>query len=829
VGSTPLPETLNAARPAQAGGDGGPVDTIAAQENERRMGEASFRGLFDGLSELVYVQDFEGRFIDVNEAVLRSYGYERDELIGQVPAMLGAPGLVDVEDVMRRFEKAVEGEPQRFDWWGRRKDGSIFPKEVTLKRSTYFGRDVILAVARDISERLGAEAALRRSEEYFRRLIEHASDLISILDIEGIVRYESPAITRMLGYQPEELMGENAFAYICEDDLAHVLERFQEVMEHPGRTVAVEFRFRHKDGSWVYMESTGRTLDPESPESGIVVNSRDITGRKLAEAALRESEEHFRRLIENSSDVAVILNSDGIIEYQSPAITRVLGYEASDMLGRTGFEYIHQEDVPAVRETLEAILATPGSFHPAQFRYRHRDGSWRVLETIGRTLLPDSAAGGIVVNARDVTERVVAERQLRLQKTMLEAQGEASIDGIIVVADDGTVMWRNARFAEMWGLDAASLEDGVVGPLRQALLGRVRDPEGFLERVTHLYANPGEEARDELELADGRTFDRYTSPLCGPENEYYGRIWFFRDITETRRHTVELEAARAEAEAAREKADEYAAGLEVTLAELRAAQLRLVQQEKMASMGRLTAGIAHEIRNPLNFITNFSKVNAALVDDLREAIEAGDGELAGELIDDLAQNASKVHEHGSRADAIVRGMMDHARAGQEPDEPRRELDVHFLIDQHIGLIHEARAPGSPAIVIERAYGADEPRVHAVQADVDRVIRALLSNAVEAVDERAGRDGDGYAPCVTVTTRRDGASFTVLVADNGPGVAEDVKPRVFEPFFTTKPSGSGHTGLGLSLAHETVVNGYGGWMEVESTPGEGAAFWFCLPV
>jgi PAS domain S-box-containing protein len=158
VASTSHSQTIepDAERRAQAGGDGGPMDTRPAQEIERRIGEASFRGLFDGLSELVYVQDFEGRFIDVNEAVLRSYGYEREELIGQVPAILGAPGLVDVEDVMRRFARAVEGEPQRFDWWGRRKDGSIFPKEVTLKRSTYFGRDVILAVARDISERLGA-------------------------------------------------------------------------------------------------------------------------------------------------------------------------------------------------------------------------------------------------------------------------------------------------------------------------------------------------------------------------------------------------------------------------------------------------------------------------------------------------------------------------------------------------------------------------------------------------------------------------------------------------------------------------------------------------
>src|SRR5690606_6174803 len=160
-----------------------------------------------------------------------------------------------------------------------------------------------------------------------------------------------------------------------------------------------------------------------------------------------------------------------------------------------------------------------------------------------RTLSPTSADEGLVVNARDVTERVEAERALRFQKTLLEAEGEASIDGILVISDEGRILSFNARFVEMWGIPSEVLEARSDEAALQAVLDRLVDPDAFLARVDYLYAHPDEIARDEIALLDGRVFDRYSAPVKSREGDYYGRIWFFRDVTPERRHAQELEAA----------------------------------------------------------------------------------------------------------------------------------------------------------------------------------------------------------------------------------------------------------------------------------------------
>ncbi|HYE95002.1 MAG TPA: PAS domain S-box protein [Rubricoccaceae bacterium] len=929
-------------------------------EEALRASEESYRGLFDTLTELVYVQDLEGRFLNVNEAVVRAYGYPREELIGQTPGLLAAPGLVDLADTMARFERAVAGEPQRFEWWGRRKDGTVFPKELTLKRSTYFGQDVVIAVARDVSERVEAEAALRASEEHFRRLIENASDIITIIDPDGTVRYQSAAIKRVLGYEQDELVGRNVFEFLAPEDVVPTVERLRRLAENPGIGVSAEFRFRHKDGSWRTLEGVGTTLSPTSPDEGVVVNSRDITERKQAEAALREkdalkrgivdsaldciisidsegcilefnpaaertfgyraeevlgrhmadlivpphlreahtaglaryretgeghvlgqrievpavradgaefpaelaidvvrlengaevftaylrditerkraeaalreSEIHFRRLIENASDLITIIGPDGISRYQSPSFERVLGYRPEERTGTEPFELMHPDDVATARETLLAMLRNPGTVHRTEFRYRHKDGSWRVFEATGRTLLPDSAAEGVVVNSRDITERVEAEQRVRFQKTLLEAEGEASIDGILVVSTDGKILSYNARFVELWGIPrevvAARSDEGAI----QAVLDKLVDPQTFLDRVAYLYAHPDEQARDELLLRDGRVFDRYSAPVRSSEGEHYGRIWFFRDITAEKRHAEELEQARQEAERAREEASRYAESLERSLEELRAAQAHLVQQEKMASLGRVTAGIAHEIKNPLNFVTNFAQLDIELMEDLRRAVAAGDTPEQEELLANLAENARKVQEHARRADAIVRGMMEHARGAPSDRGLRRPVAFNDLVEEQVVLAVEERRLRNPALActVHRDY---DPRAGSVNAEPDalgRVVLCLLSNALDALEARADREGAAYTPTIAVRTRREGLALTLAVADNGIGIPEEAKARVFEPFFTTKPAGTGHPGLGLSLAHETVVSDYEGTLDVESTEGEGTTFTLTLP-
>ncbi|MBA2245178.1 MAG: PAS domain S-box protein, partial [Gemmatimonadetes bacterium] len=266
-----------------------------------------------------------------------------------------------------------------------------------------------------------------------------------------------------------------------------------------------------------------------------VITSRDITDRKEAERALQEREEHFRRLIENAYDMVLVMDAAGTITYASPSAQRVLGSAPEELTGRSGFSLVHPDDVDTALARTTETVATPGAVVSAELRLRHRDGSYRILETFCRTVADDSAASGIVVNARDATERKHSEEQLRLQKTLLEAQGEASIDGILVVSPEGKMLSYNRRFVEMWGIPEEVVESRSDEAAVQAVLDQLDDPQEFIARIAYLYEHRDEQSREEIHLRDGRIFDRYSAPVKSREGDYYGRIWFFRDITE-RKH-----------------------------------------------------------------------------------------------------------------------------------------------------------------------------------------------------------------------------------------------------------------------------------------------------
>ncbi len=267
--------------------------------------------------------------------------------------------------------------------------------------------------------------------------------------------------------------------------------------------------------------------------------------------------------------------------------------------------------------------------------------------------------------------------------------------------------------------------------------------------------------------------------------------------------------------------------VETALAELRATQQQLVQSEKLASLGALTAGIAHEIKNPLNFVNNFASLSRELAAELVDEIEAGaDPDLIAELVADLQSNAERIEQHGRRADSIVRGMMQHARGGQGQ---RETVDLNKLVDEHLNLAYHGRRAQTPDfnVTLERDYADNADGVEVVPQEVGRVLINLVTNAFDAVTARAAAEPDGFEPTVRIRTRRTARGVEVRVEDNGTGIAEDIQGRLFEPFFTTKPTGHG-TGLGLSMSHDIVVLGHGGALRVESEPGDGATFIVALP-
>ena len=266
--------------------------------------------------------------------------------------------------------------------------------------------------------------------------------------------------------------------------------------------------------------------------------------------------------------------------------------------------------------------------------------------------------------------------------------------------------------------------------------------------------------------------------------------------------------------------------LAYTIQQLKATQTQLIQSEKMASLGELTAGIAHEIQNPLNFVNNFSEVNTELIEELKEELAKGNTPEAISIADDIKDNEQKINHHGKRADAIVKGMLQHSRASTGKKEP---TDINALCDEYLRLsYHGLRAKDkSFNAVMKTDFDNTIGNINIIPQDIGRVILNLLTNAFYAVNEKKQMNVDGYEPTVSVSTERVANKVEIKVSDNGNGIPQKVMDKIFQPFFTTKPTGQG-TGLGLSLSYDIVTKGHGGQLKVETKEGEGTTFIIILP-
>jgi signal transduction histidine kinase len=298
-----------------------------------------------------------------------------------------------------------------------------------------------------------------------------------------------------------------------------------------------------------------------------------------------------------------------------------------------------------------------------------------------------------------------------------------------------------------------------------------------------------------------------------------GFVLIYSDITERKRAEEEVRAARDAAEKA--------------LSELQAAQASLLHAQKMAALGQLTAGIAHEIKNPLNFVNNFAGLSAELLVELkdamapvRETLEDGRRTEIDETIELLNTNLDKIASHGQRADGIVRSMLLHSRGGSSD---RQTVDINAVLEEALNLAyHGARAQDQAFnVTLERDLQADIAPIEIVPQDVTRVFLNLIGNGFYAVGKRRRQDGEAFRPTVKVTTRDLPDSVEIAIRDNGVGIPQEHHQRLFQPFFTTKPTGEG-TGLGLSISYDIVTQQHGGTIVVDSKLGQFTEFTIRFP-
>jgi signal transduction histidine kinase len=325
-----------------------------------------------------------------------------------------------------------------------------------------------------------------------------------------------------------------------------------------------------------------------------------------------------------------------------------------------------------------------------------------------------------------------------------------------------------------------------------------------------------------------------------------GIVYFFQKVFKEKtvllRQKQIAEARAEERQKQAEKLQQQALELEHAYADLQqknqkliSAQQQLIVQDKLATLGQLIAGIAHEIKNPLNFVNNFSEISIELSEELEEKLSGFRQKLSEEeyrdfldIINDLKQNAQDTFNNGQRASNIIHSMLDHTRSNEEE---KRYVDINNLVDENVKLAYHAYRALYPNfnVSIFKKYEANLPKAHIVPSDVGRVFLNILNNACYAIQKKCNANELAFLPTLEVSTRTFRKHICIHIKDNGSGISDEIKQKIFQPFFTTKPSGEGNTGLGLSISKEIIVDKHNGHLEVQSEEGEYTEFIIKLPI
>ncbi len=550
----------------------------------------------------------------------------------------------------------------------------------------------------------------------------------------------------------------------------------------------VEERSLANGHTYQFTSSFFRSRDDIWCEAQVV---EDITPRKEAEKLVqahnREIADLARFPSENPNPVVRVDGEDTIL--YANASSQLLLRQWDLQVGRT-----------VAQELRTTIAQARKAQEPKETELKLIDRNFAIL------CAPIKGAEHVNLYGRDITHRKRAEEELERSLSLLRATLDSTTDGILVVDKEGKVVNCNRKFMEMWRVTKPIGELRCTQEEMGFVLSQLRNPELFLSRVTELQAHPEAESHDVLEFRDGRIYERYSQPQrLG--NETVGRVWSFRDVTEERQAQAAL----------RESYEELEEKVEARTLELRQKQSQLVQSEKMAALGQLVAGVAHEINTPLGALTSNIDIFARTLTRI-EAIMAEDetvGVSGNEKLQRLLGSAGELTKVSQTAAERIMTIVGSLRRFARLDEAELdEVDLHEGIENTLTLVqHELKN----RIQVEKDYG-EIPRVKCYPNRLNQVFMNLLVNASHAIE------GQGT---IAIKTRQQGDSVLIEFKDSGRGIPQENLQRIFDPGFTTKGSGVG-TGLGSSIVYR-IVQDHQGSIQVESGVGKGSTFRLLLPI
>jgi PAS domain S-box-containing protein len=756
-------------------------------DERKRAEEAQSRlaAIVNSSDDAIISKTLDGVITSWNKGAEKIFGYSAEDAIGKPMLILFPPGRMDEEKEILSW--IVRGETvQHFETLRIRKDRKQIHVSVSISPITDSDGKIIGAskIARDITERKQGEEALRNTHAQLRQLLEHSPAVIYSLKIDGaklIPKVASENITALLGYTVEEALSyEWWHGNLHPEDRDRAVAGLTETMTQG--TSVTEYRMRHKDGTYRWVEDKQRLVrDTLNQPDYLVGIWADISERRHAEEALRKvsRETYSRKNTRVLVDLAVILGLGAVAEV-------IANYTDA-------FELLLEKLVLKFKGNLDDLFVPMGIALTGLliFSYRRwRDAQSRVTEqaNIQETLrkLHGELEKRIqqrtveLANANDslrteITGHKRAQENLIEKTAFLEAQTNSTMDAILVVNSHGKIILKNHRLNELFEIpDEIARDDDDAKTLRHAL-GLIKGPEPFIQRVQYLYEHPEEIGRDEIMMLDGRILERYSSPVRDKAGKYYGRIWSFRDITQSR------------------KLEE---------------QLR--QSQKMEAVGQLASGVAHDFNNILAVIQMQS--------DLLMASE-GSTPVHKEYADEIGAAAT-------RAAALTRQLLLFSR---KQAAHLRDVDLNESINNMTKMLR--RTIGED-IQMQFKFAMKSLHVRADPGMLDQVLMNLAVNARDAmaqggqlVIETSAVEFDETA-ALQSAKMRPGSFVCLSVNDTGCGIAPENLARIFEPFYTTKEVGKG-TGLGLATVFG-IIQQHQGWVNVYSEIGQGTTFRIYLP-
>jgi PAS domain S-box-containing protein len=793
-----------------------------ASEAERALVAEKLRLLTTALESAansIAIADCRGNILWVNHAFTTLTGYTSPEAVGQKPHLLKS-GQQSRQFYADLWAAISAGNVWQGELVNKRKDGSYYDVEMTITpvRGTNGEVENFIAIQQDVSERKRSEKILRESEARFHSLFENMPEGFAFCQmlfdgnrpVDFVYLEVNPAFERQTGLKN-----------VCGRKVSEVIPGIQdtnpEVLEIYGRVSSAGKPERFEShigslGNWfavsVYSQRSGH----------FVAIFDNITTRKQTEQALVHERDLLRTLMNSLPDHIYFKDTSSRFIRINTAQARHLGLQRpEDAMGKSDTDFFSQAEA---RQKLEAEQRMMVTGQPILGLVERSDTASEA-KWVSSTKVPvygvDGKIAGLVGISHDITRRKQAEEELERKTAFLEAQLNSSIDGILVVDEKGKKVLQNQRMTELCKVPQAIVDDPDDEKQLNWVTQATKSPEQFLAKVRYLYSHPDETSRDEIELKNGTTLDRYSAPMTGPGGQYYGRIWTFRDITE--RKQAELERQRME--------------------------VQLRQSQKLESIGQLAAGIAHEINTPMQYVGDnirFVKDSfAAIIKVLKcheELLAAAEGRavtsellarnreiLAASDLDYLYRQIPSALEETlegvGRVSKIVQAMKEFSHPGGKEKSP---ADLNRAIESTVTV---ARNEWKYVADLKLELEPTLPSVPCFLGEFNQCILNLIINAAHAIGDVVKAD-PGTKGLITVRTRGDADCVEVRVMDTGTGIPEAARLKIFEPFFTTKEVGKG-TGQGLAMVYGSIVKRHGGTVTFETELGRGTTFIIRLPL